>query len=114
PVWKHFSCTLEIVRATVFHLVFHVIYLYILIVDALNAYCKVAIGKDWNQTHSTLKTRTCRRVMDFRKNNQVNRDKSFLSRLAAGTRRSLAMNTDETDNPHQIIWNTNARLNVFE
>ena len=80
----------------------------------LNAYCKVAIGKDWSQAYSTLTTKTVRRVMDFRKNPQFTRDKSLLSRFAAGTRRSLALGSEEPENPHQIIWNTNAKLNVFE
>ena len=72
------------------------------ILDALNAYCKVVMGKTWDQAHSTRTSKVVRRVMDFRTMNMNNNQReqhtpstlqkksSFLSKLGVRTRRSIA------------------------
>lgn len=82
----------------------------------MNAYCKVAVGKDWSSAHQQLTTKTFRRVMDFRKiNTPASRNKSILSsisKLASGWTQS----TDfaDFDNPHRIFWETDALIDIVD
>ncbi len=89
---------------------------FILLVDAMNAYCKVAIGKDWSSAHQQLTTKTFRRVMDFRKiNTPASRNKSILSsisKLASGW--TQAGDFTDLNNPHRIFWETDALIDIVD
>ena len=81
--------------------------------DAVNAYCKVAIGKDWASIKGhRLMTHTVRRVMDFRKGTK-SRGTNLLSKLAAAAA-NLQTGGEAQDNPQQIAWNIDGKLPVVD
>ena len=67
------------------------------LIDALNAYCKVAIGKDLSSTHTTKRTKTVRLEIS---------NKHTISN------RKVKDNTVTKDGTFKITWNDNFKINI--